>query len=174
MEGGGGDNLAVAHNSEMWFWDGMNPIDGNLLSTDGEQDVSRPLLRSVEQGVMGFTLRVFEGLLGEDALIQEDTLSLSVDGAPVNADVYRDNGYLWIQYDQALFILAVHCPVGVSWLRNDGQSDQLDLNWQVAAYPTLSKAVTPLGSGLEPGFDLRVFQSKVGSVTPLTQPNCSC
>ena len=33
VEGGGGDNLAVAHSNELFLRMGMEPIDGSFLST---------------------------------------------------------------------------------------------------------------------------------------------
>ena len=33
VEGGGGDNLAVTHSNELFFENGMEPIDGSYLST---------------------------------------------------------------------------------------------------------------------------------------------
>ena len=40
VEGGGSDNLAVAHSNEMWFDDGIEPIPGSFLSTFDRDSLS--------------------------------------------------------------------------------------------------------------------------------------
>ena len=61
VEGGGGDNLAVAHSNEMWFEDGMEPIPGSFLSTFDRDSLSGTFLKGVTGDAASVTVTLKDG-----------------------------------------------------------------------------------------------------------------
>lgn len=91
VEGGGGDNLAVAWNTDgpEFFEDGAEPILGEFLSTFDRADFGQPFLRSVLGAADGITGVLSDGEGAGATKVDEGTLSATLDGAAVALDVSK-------------------------------------------------------------------------------------
>ncbi len=162
VEGGGGDNLAVAWNTDgpEFFEDGQEPISGEFLSTFDRTDFGQPFLRTVEGGPTGFTVVLSDGEGAGAIEVDPATVSLSLDGADVAGDVSKDGAATSIVYTRPEGFFeagSVHVVV----VNFNGQS--ITKEFTVGGFATVP-ASARLGdySSNNRGFLMRVLQANVG------------
>ena len=92
VEGGGGENLAVAWNNDgqEFFEDGQEPIGAEFISTYDRTNFGAPFFRSLTGGADGFTGVLNDGEGAGAVKIDPGTVSATLDGAAVDVEVSKD------------------------------------------------------------------------------------
>ena len=92
VEGGGGDNLAVAHSNEMWFEDGMEPIPGSFLSTFDRDSLSGTFLKGVTGDAASVTVTLKDGEGVGATTVDVNSITVKLDGKLVEVTVSQSSG----------------------------------------------------------------------------------
>ena len=162
VEGGGGDNLAVAWNTDgpEFFEDGQEPISGEFLSTFDRTDFGQPFFRSLSGSAAGFTAVINDGQGAGAVTVDASTVSAVLDGAAVDVEVSKDGELTTVSHDltSGFFASGSEHTVEISF---NGQS--VTKSFTVSSFATIP-ASAKLGdySSSNRGFLMRVLQSPVG------------
>jgi len=162
VEGGGGDNLAVAWNTDgpEFFEDGQAPITGEVLSTFDRSEFGQPFFRSLGGGPTGFTAVLNDGEGAGAVEVDPSTVSATLDGADAPVEVSKDGARTSLTHtiDGAFFEAGSDHTVVVSF---NGQ--EITKSFTVGNFATVP-ASAALGdySSSNRGFIMRVLQANTG------------
>ena len=162
VEGGGGDNLAIAWNTDgpEFFEDGQEPILGEFLSTFDRESFGQPFFRSLAGGADGFTGILNDGQGAGAVTVDESTISVTLDGADVVVSTSKDGELTTIshQLDGNFFEAGSDHDVVISY---NGTS--VAKTFTVAGFATVPASARIDGySSNNRGFSMRVLQSLQG------------
>ena len=90
VEGGGGDNLAVTHSNELFFENGMEPIDGSYLSTFDRSSLAAPSLKGVAAAANSITITLKDGEGLGATNVDQDSVSATLNGNAIELNVSKD------------------------------------------------------------------------------------
>lgn len=162
VEGGGGDNLAIAWNTDgpEFFEDGQEPILGEFLSTFDRTSFGQPFFRSLAGGADGFTGILNDGQGAGAVSVDESTISVTLDGSAVEVSVSKDGELTTISHQLvgSFFEASSEHEVVISF---NGTS--ITKTFTVAGFATVPASARIDGySSNNRGFTMRVLQSIQG------------
>ena len=165
VEGGGGDNLAVAHSNEMWFEDGMEPIPGSFLSTFDRDSLSGTFLKGVTGDAASVTVTLKDGEGAGATTVDANSITVKLDGNAIEVSVSQSGGISTATHEITSGFLASGSEheVEVVWKDSGGTELAAASTFAVAGYATIPAevAISNVDTSKK-GFLFRTVQSAEG------------
>ena len=162
VEGGGSDNLAVAHSNELWFEDGMEPIPGSFLSTFDRDSLSGTFLKGVTGDADSVTVTLKDGEGFSATTVDVNSITVKLDGKLVEVTVSQSAGINTATHEITSGFLASGSEheVEVVWEDSAGNEMAAASTFSVVGYATVasSLAISNVDSSKK-GFLFRTVQS---------------
>jgi len=165
VEGGGGDNLAVAHSNEMWFEDGMEPIPGSFLSTFDRDSLSGTFLKGVTGDAASVTVTLKDGEGAGATTVDANSITVKLDGNAIEVSVSQSGGISTVTHEITSGFLASGSEheVEVVWKDSGGTELAAASTFSVAGYATVPAGVAISNVDTsKKGFLFRTVQSAEG------------
>ncbi len=165
VEGGGGDNLAVAHSNEMWFDNGMEPIPGSFLSTFDRSSLSGTFLSGVSGGADYVTITLKDGEGLGSTTVDQDSVSATLDGVAIELTASKEGAITTATHSVTgsfLASLSDH-EVEVTWKDSSGTEMKAVKSFTVGQFGLVpaSLALSNVDTS-QRGFLFRTVQSASG------------